>query len=155
MTAIDTLCFDDFDPVAGGTGPNLDGFFFHDIGMEDPALVEMGYTRGCRYTWSGGSEPLAMFQGVKAGNFLVFGFFARFDKRFDNNDKIIIAIKPAGGSVLQQRRIDVNPVNARSPRTPPPIRSTVAQGCRHQPCADRRRDNATPRRLARGEAAVW
>jgi hypothetical protein len=113
MSAIDTLCFDNFDPVAGGTGPTIDGFFFHDIGLEDPSLVEMGYTRGCRYTWSGGGEPLAMFQGVKAGDFLVFGFFARFDQRFNDNDKIIIAIKPAGELVpaAQQRRIDVNPVN--------------------------------------------
>ncbi len=112
MSAIDTLAFDDFDPVASATGPALDGFILHDIGLEDPSLVEMGYTRGCRYIWAGGGQSLAIFQGVKQGNTLVFGFFARFDQRFDENDKIIIALKPSSAApVTQQRRIDINPVH--------------------------------------------
>jgi hypothetical protein len=118
MTAIDTLCFDDFDPVAGGAtnGPTIDGFLFHDIGMENRDKVESGYVRGGRYVWNGGSESALEFQGVKADRFLVFGFFSRFDPSFSEADRIVIAIKPsdpvAGANVNNHRRIDIAPVRA-------------------------------------------
>ena len=118
MSAIDTLCFDDFDPVAGGAtnGPTIDGFLFHDIGMENRDKVESGYVRGGRYVWNGGSESVLEFQGVKADRFLVFGFFSRYDPSFNEADRIVIAIKPsdplAEEDVNNHRRIDIAPVRA-------------------------------------------
>jgi hypothetical protein len=114
MTSIDTLCFDDFDTVAGGAtnGPTIDGFLFHDLGFENRDKVESGYVRGCRYVWNGGSESVLEYQGVKADRFLVFGFFSRFDPSFNDSDRIVIAIKPSDvAPVDQHRRIDIAPVH--------------------------------------------
>ena len=75
MSAVDTLFLDDFDTVASPSGPVIDGFFFEDIGMPEPA-PETGYIRGGRYTWSGGAEPmgLALFRCLEP-------VFARFGSR--------------------------------------------------------------------------
>ena len=130
MSAIDTLCFDDFDPVAGGAtnGPTIDGFLFHDIGMEENRdKVESGYVRGCRYVWNNGSQSALEFQGVKAGRFLVFGFFSRFDPSFNEADRIVIAIKPSDplAPVDQHRRIDIAPVYASGAANPGNVQRTL------------------------------
>src|SRR4051812_17127660 len=106
----ESLCFDDFDPVADdGTptpGPEIDGFFMHDVGLENAAELERGYVRGSRFTYDDGSYSSVVFQGVKAQNHLVLGFFNRFDQTFDNEDVLVIAIRPSAASPpTQWRRI--------------------------------------------------
>ncbi|MEA2588634.1 MAG: hypothetical protein QOH66_1561 [Actinomycetota bacterium] len=113
--AIDNLCFSDFDPVTGA--PTLDGF----TGIEDAGVItfesEPGYVLGERLdlgaagAGTGSGFPPAIFQAVRNGNFLNLAFFCRFDFSFDDEDVIILAVKPSAASPQEEaRRVDIFPV---------------------------------------------
>ena len=120
MAFNDTICFRDYDPVTGP--PTTDGF----TGIGDDGVItnesEPGYVKGDRLTFgsglaspsvfgSGSGFPPAVFQGVKAGNFLNLAFFCRFDLGFDLADTVVIAVRPSPGAPqTDARRIDISPL---------------------------------------------
>lgn len=110
MATNDTLCFADFDPVTGAPGAP-DGFFLPDIGVITNE-VEPGYVNGCRMTFGGSGLPPVVFQGVRNGNFLHLAFLCRLDFSFDNEDVVVIALRPSQANPDQStaRRIDIFPV---------------------------------------------
>jgi hypothetical protein len=99
MATTDTVCFGDADGVTGI--PQINGMVDYDYLTFDPAdPFETGYVKGSRITYEGGALASAMFQGVRySGTRLAFGFFARLDNRFDEDDMIILALRqsPASG----------------------------------------------------------
>ncbi|HEY5988744.1 MAG TPA: hypothetical protein VIV12_20540 [Streptosporangiaceae bacterium] len=114
--AIDSLCFADHDPVTGPPNPN-DGF----TGIEDAGVItseaEPGYVLGDRLNLgaagvgTGSGFPPAIFQCVKNGDYLNLAFFCRFDLSFDDEDVIVLAVKPsASAPQTEARRIDIFPV---------------------------------------------
>lgn len=108
MSAYDTLIFRDWDGVTGK--PNVNGFVTDDAGVFTFEPQESGYVNGSRMTFGdGGPLPPVIAQCVKDGNDLVFGFFCRGDKSFDDHDALVLALRPntAGGAA---RRIDIFPV---------------------------------------------
>lgn len=110
MAAHDTLIFRDWDPVTGK--PNVNGFVHDDTGVLTTEPAESGYVNGSRI-YLGGANLLqpVIFQCVKDGNCLVLGFFARGDLSFDDEDRIVIALRPnAGSGNMDARRIDISPV---------------------------------------------
>lgn len=143
MAHNNTICFGDFDPVTGR--PTIDGF----TGIGDDGVItneyESGYVKGDRLTFgsgaatpsvygSGSGFPPAVFQGVRNGEFLNLAFFCRFDLGFDEEDVIVIAVKPGpGASQTEARRLDIFPLYldigagpAGDPGTPPESIGTPA-----------------------------
>src|SRR5262245_43423357 len=110
MAANDTLCFADFDPVTGPPGPP-DGFFLPDPGVNS-TQVEPGYVNGSRMTFGGAGFPSVVFQGVRNGNSLHLAMFCRLDLSFDEQDVVLLAIRPsqAVADPANTRRIDIFPV---------------------------------------------
>src|SRR6185369_377454 len=111
MSTDDTLCFADHDVVTGA--PTVDGF----TGIEDDGVItpesDAGYVLGSRLTFGNGSLfPPVIFQGVKNGNYLNLAFFCRFDMSFDQEDVVVIAMRPKVSDPTQTtaRRIDIFPV---------------------------------------------
>jgi hypothetical protein len=99
MATTDTVCFGDADGVTGI--PQINGMVDYDYLPFDPAdPFETGYVKGSRITYEGGALASAMFQGVRySGTHLAFGFLARLDNHFDEEDVIILALRqsPASG----------------------------------------------------------
>jgi hypothetical protein len=110
MASHDTLIFRDFDVVTGP--PNVNGFVHDDTGVLTTEPAESGYVNGSRmYIGGAGLLQPIIFQCVKQGNCLVLGFFARGDLSFDDEDAIVIALRPnAGAGNMAARRIDIFPV---------------------------------------------
>jgi hypothetical protein len=108
----------DKDPVV--PEPTVDG----NTGIIDPGVTfppnepgEAGYTDGARVSWVSGSVlPQIILQGVKRtdGDFISLGFFVRFDRQFDTDDAIVIALQKSFGGTSQAdcRRIDIYPLTA-------------------------------------------
>lgn len=112
MSAFDTLCFADFDPVTGAPSPP-DGFVMPDLGV-NTNQVDPGYVNGSRMTFGGSGFPAVVFQGVRNGNTnsLHIGIFCRFDLSFDAEDVFVLAVRPsqAAADPANTRRIDIFPV---------------------------------------------
>ena len=104
--------------------PTVDGYIEPDPGIQtDPryvglAQVEAGYVGGSRFTFadtsgasSSGAATVA-FQGVKhnSADFIFLAWIIRFDFSFDEDDRIICALRPASLAAGQERRIDIRPL---------------------------------------------
>jgi hypothetical protein len=128
--AAPTLCFDTFDPVTGG--PDMDQVTHQPInpgnrpdgntGIDDALVFQFespdpGYTNGSEASL-GGSDgttsglPPVIIKAVRAGQFLHLAVFCRFDPSFENEDAVVVAMRPDFVSQDQNtcRRIDIFPV---------------------------------------------
>lgn len=112
------LTFADADWVTGGH-PTVDGFTgLHDMyldGVNTAENDEPGYDLGGRITFDGGGglSP-AVIQGVKGAgeNYLYLSLLIRQDQAFDNNDLVIVSIRPQFGGTHDDStfRFDIFPV---------------------------------------------
>jgi hypothetical protein len=98
--------------------PTLDGFREDEPGITTvPGVhqLEAGYTGGGRFTYGGASGvPVAVVDCIKdvGGDFIYMCFTSRYDVSFDNDDFVMVVLRPGGpgGSNANDRRIDVQPV---------------------------------------------
>jgi hypothetical protein len=99
-----TIRFGTSDGVTGP--PTINGFIDHDL-MNSGEPGEPGYTNGFRRTFDGGTLSPVILQGVRvtSGDRLVIGLLARFDNSWDDNDQVIVALKPTPGSSQGQARM--------------------------------------------------
>src|SRR3954447_11092840 len=101
--------------------PKIDGYVEPDPGIQsDPRYrthlqLEAGYVGASRFTFadtsgagSSGAATVA-FQGVKHqdAQHIYLAWIIRFDFSFDENDRIICAIRPNWGAPGNERRIDI------------------------------------------------
>ena len=123
MAMSDTVSFPNFDPVTGP--PTIDGF----TGDHDPGVttteIDPGYDKGDRISFNTGSGfPPVVFQGVRyvnppgvaPGQYLALAFFCSFDVTWDDEDVIVVALRPqktppGPNPHLTERRIDIFPVH--------------------------------------------
>lgn len=94
--------------------PTVDGFVEREPGVTTNQL-DAGYANGARFIYGGESGiPRAVFQGVKHNgqDFVYMAFAARYDPSFDDNDFVMIVLRPSAGAPAstQDRRIDIKPV---------------------------------------------
>jgi hypothetical protein len=112
------LTFANSDPVTGGR-PTVDGFTgLHDL-LEDGVIIaegdEPGYDLGGRVTFDGGGglSP-AVIQCVRdvTQDFLYLSFLVRQDQSFDNNDLVVVCLRPDIGGThdASTLRFDIFPV---------------------------------------------
>jgi hypothetical protein len=153
-----------------GSPPVVDGFTEPHPGLPVSAWrLEAGYVHGAKFTYdgSGGAHPAAMFQGVKQSGapFLNLAFDVRFDPTFNNNDRVMLIIRPAFSPATAgsgDRRIDIMPVFS-----PGPGGGTSGGGAAASPvdpsdiAAPNYRTNRPPKgyevykRAAAGSATTW
>jgi hypothetical protein len=100
--------------------PTLDGFREEEPGLTTlPASydhqLEAGYTGGDRFSYGGAAGvPVAVVDCIKdaGGDFIYMSFVARYDPSFDDDDFVMVVLRPGGpaASPANDRRIDVQPV---------------------------------------------
>jgi hypothetical protein len=100
--------------------PNVDGFREEEPGLTTlPASydhqLDAGYTGGGRFTYGGAAGvPVAVVDCVKdaGADFIYMSFIARYDQSFDDDDFVMVVLRPGGpgASSANDRRIDVQPV---------------------------------------------
>jgi hypothetical protein len=109
------FAFPDSDPVLGK--PTVNGFTgITDLGVPDDPTPETGYGLGMRVDFESGSllSPVIL-QGVKGldEDYIYLSFLVRFDNHFDQEDAIVIALRPNYASQVHDascRRIDIFPL---------------------------------------------
>jgi hypothetical protein len=122
MPAATTISFPDYDPVTGP--PTLDGF----TANRDPGFItnktEPGFAVADSVMFAGGAvaPPVVLqcervFSGgegpglLPEGDYLAMSFFVSLDFAFDDNDVIVVVLKPAGSVGRDTwRRLDIHPV---------------------------------------------
>ncbi len=77
--------------------------------------LEAGYTEGGRFTYGGASGvPMAVVDCVRdpGADFIYMSFVARYDPSFDDDDFVMVVLRPGGpgASPANDRRIDIQPV---------------------------------------------
>ena len=98
--------------------PTVDGFREDEPGITTvPGVhqLEAGYTGGGRFTYGGASGvPVAVVDCIKdsGADFIYMCFTSRYDVSFDNDDFVMVVLRPGGpgASNANDRRIDVQPV---------------------------------------------
>lgn len=134
-------------PALWGLPPTVDGFIEPDLGVStDRAGDETGWKRSQRLTYqSGGAVPNVVFQGLKhAGqDFIYLGFLVRFDSYFDDEDVIVLLLRPSYAPVpadaahtLDTVRIDIYPVHEGTGAGPAgalPVEPTYQTRTNHPP----------------------
>ncbi|HKV10065.1 MAG TPA: hypothetical protein VJ725_18135, partial [Thermoanaerobaculia bacterium] len=111
------LCFPPHEglPHHGGTPPVIDGYIDRAVGYPTDEL-ETGWVRSSLVTYDAGSTvTLTNFRGLKdnSGPFLYLGFTVQFDQTFDDDDVIVLVLRPSfapAAHSAQERRIDIYPV---------------------------------------------
>lgn len=120
VNAQDDLCFPPhkglpFDYLP----PKIDGFIEPDLGVgTDKAAYETGWAHSTRLTYIGEAGlPQVVYQGLRhnTDDYIYLSFLVRFDRRFDEDDRIILVFRPdySTGSTTQtgdERRIDIRPL---------------------------------------------
>ncbi len=96
--------------------PTIDGYIEPDPGIPIRQL-EAGYVGGSRYTFadtsganSTGAATVA-FQGIRHAteDLIYLGFIVRFDFSFDEDDRIVVCLRPSATAPGNERRIDIRP----------------------------------------------
>ncbi|MGB5483297.1 hypothetical protein [Parasphingorhabdus sp.] len=107
----DALIFPNHDGI-GGT-PSVDGFFDLDY-MITGETPESGYIGGSALTIGASGIPPVEFRGIRNGSNgrIVMGFLCRFSGSFDDDNGVVIVVKPTHASVDQadQRKIHIKPL---------------------------------------------
>ena len=107
----DALIFPNHDGV-GGT-PSVDGFFDLDY-MITGETPESGYIGGSSLTIGASGIPPVEFRGIRDGSNgrIVMGFLCRFSGSFDEDNGVVIVVKPthAGNNQADQRKIHIKPL---------------------------------------------
>ena len=121
MPGATTISFPDYDGVTGP--PTLDGF----TANRDPGFItnktEPGFAVADSVMFAGGSvSPPVVLQcervvsgegpgALPEGDYLAMSLFTSLDTTFDDNDVIVVALKPAGTVTRDTwRRLDIHPV---------------------------------------------
>lgn len=111
MSEIDTLLFCDPDLV--GREPTIDGFFDLDY-MITGETPEGGYIGGSELAIGASGIAPVVFRGIRktSTNRLVLAFMCRFSQEFDNNNAVVIVVKPSfvDNTHANERKIIIKPV---------------------------------------------
>jgi hypothetical protein len=110
MSELDTLIF----PNAAGfaAGPIIDGFFDLDY-MLTGETPEGGFIGGSQLTIGGSGIAPVVFRGVRNSSTgrIVMGFLCRFSGSWENNNAVVIIVKPSHSATPDQfRKIVINPI---------------------------------------------
>jgi hypothetical protein len=106
--------------------PTVDGYVEPEPNCPT-AEIEGGYTNGAAFDFAGTNIPIGVVQCIRhaSDDLLYLGFVSRFDPTFDDNDFVMIVLRPAGRNApasADDRRLLIKPVSTAaegaSPATP-------------------------------------
>jgi hypothetical protein len=104
------LVFNDYDTIHG-SHPIIDGLAMVDAGVITGESVESGYINAGRVTIGDGALAPVVLSAVRDGDTLVLSVMCRGDTSFDDNDCVMIALRPNGAADAgPQRRMDIYPL---------------------------------------------
>jgi hypothetical protein len=96
--------------------PTVDGYVEPEPSCPT-AEIEGGYTNGAAFDFAGTNIPIGVVQCIRhaSQDLLYLGFVSRFDPSFDDNDFVMIVLRPAGPNAAasaDDRRLLIRPVSS-------------------------------------------